>query len=216
MDLFIISVSCILWAGHHWEVVFGCRRVWIPHATVYTEAWEECNVTACVYCRSIKIPLVLFGLQWDFSVTFIEKEIQLIFFYCSQQHNQSAHKMPDTMHKAFTVLSKGSSHPWSQFTFKATLFRKDLMLGKDWGQEKKGATEDEMVRWHHWLSGHKLAKTQGDNERQGSLVFMESQRVGHSNWTTTLFIFKTALKWSSKRYLAFFKVECFLNWKRDW
>jgi len=26
-DLFIISVSCILWAGHHWEVVFGCRRV---------------------------------------------------------------------------------------------------------------------------------------------------------------------------------------------
>ena len=129
---------------------------------------------------------------------------------------QSAHKMLDIMHKALTVLSKGSSYPWSQFTFKATLFRKDLMLGKDWGQEKKGATEDEMVRWHHWLSGHKLAKAQGDNERQGSLVFMESQRVGHSNWTTTLFIFKTALKWSSKRYLAFFKVECFLNWKRDW
>ena len=26
--------------------------------------------------------------------------------------------------------------------------------GKDWRQEEKGMTEDEMVRWHHWLSGH--------------------------------------------------------------
>ena len=28
--------------------------------------------------------------------------------------------------------------------------------GKDWGQEEKGTTEDEMVRWHHWLNGHKF------------------------------------------------------------
>ena len=26
--------------------------------------------------------------------------------------------------------------------------------GKDWGKEEKGTTEDEMVRWHHWLNGH--------------------------------------------------------------
>ena len=26
--------------------------------------------------------------------------------------------------------------------------------GKDWGQEEKGTTEDEMVEWHHWLNGH--------------------------------------------------------------
>ena len=31
---------------------------------------------------------------------------------------------------------------------------KDPDAGKDWGQEKKGATEDELVWWHHWLSGH--------------------------------------------------------------
>ena len=35
--------------------------------------------------------------------------------------------------------------------------RKDA--GKDWGQEKR-ATEDEMVEWHHWLSGHELSKLQ--------------------------------------------------------
>ena len=33
------------------------------------------------------------------------------------------------------------------------LIRKDPDAGKDWRQEEKGMTEDEMVGWHHWLSG---------------------------------------------------------------
>ena len=31
--------------------------------------------------------------------------------------------------------------------------------GKDWGQQEKGATEDEMVEWHLWLSGHEFEET---------------------------------------------------------
>ena len=38
------------------------------------------------------------------------------------------------------------------------LIGKDPDAGKDWGQEGKGATEDEMVGWHHWLDGHELTK----------------------------------------------------------
>ena len=34
------------------------------------------------------------------------------------------------------------------------LTRKDPDAGKDWGQEEKGTTEDEMVGWYHWLDGH--------------------------------------------------------------
>ena len=33
-------------------------------------------------------------------------------------------------------------------------FEKTLITGKDWRQEAKGTTEDEMVGWHHWLNGH--------------------------------------------------------------
>ena len=33
---------------------------------------------------------------------------------------------------------------------------KDLDAGKDWRQEEKGTTEDEMVGWHHWLNGHEF------------------------------------------------------------
>ena len=46
----------------------------------------------------------------------------------------------------------------------------DTDAGKDWGQEEKGATEDEMIVWHHWLNGHEFEQSQGDSEGQGSLV----------------------------------------------
>ena len=39
---------------------------------------------------------------------------------------------------------------------KSELTGKDLEAGKDWGQEEKRATEDEMVGWHHWLTGHEF------------------------------------------------------------
>ena len=35
-------------------------------------------------------------------------------------------------------------------------FEKTLMAGKDWGQEEKGTTKDEMVGWHHQLNGREL------------------------------------------------------------
>ena len=42
--------------------------------------------------------------------------------------------------------------------------------GKDWGQEEQGTTEDDMVGWHHWLSGHKFEQALGEGEGQGSLA----------------------------------------------
>ena len=53
---------------------------------------------------------------------------------------------------------------------KSRLFGKDPDAGKDWGQEEKGETEDEMVGMHHWLSGHDLGQTLRDSEGQGSLA----------------------------------------------
>ena len=55
--------------------------------------------------------------------------------------------------------------------------------GKDWGQEEKGVTEDEMVEWYHQLNGHEFEQTPGDNERQGSLACCSpwgSQKVRHN------------------------------------
>ena len=52
---------------------------------------------------------------------------------------------------------------------KTQLIGKDPDAGKDWRQEK-GVTENEMVRWHHQLNGHKFEQSPGDDEGQGSLA----------------------------------------------
>ena len=50
------------------------------------------------------------------------------------------------------------------------LFGKDPDAGKDWRQEEKGMTEDEMVGWHHWLNGHEFEQALRVVDGQGSLV----------------------------------------------
>ena len=42
-------------------------------------------------------------------------------------------------------------------------------------QEEKGATEDEMVGWHHRLNGHEFEQTPGDSEGPGRLRWSQSQ-----------------------------------------
>ena len=64
---------------------------------------------------------------------------------------------------------------------KCQLFGKDPDAEKDWRQKEK-ETEDEMVGWHHWLSGHEFEQTPGDSEGQGSLECWSpwDQKVWHN------------------------------------
>ena len=53
---------------------------------------------------------------------------------------------------------------------KSWLSGKDSDAGRDWGQEKKGTTEDEMAGWHHWFDGRESEWTAGVGDGQGGLV----------------------------------------------
>ena len=70
-------------------------------------------------------------------------------------------------------------------------FGKDRDAGKDWGQEEKRVTEDEMVGWHHWLHEHELEQSPGDGEGQGSLAccnpWVAKSLKRLFNWTMELF-----------------------------
>ena len=71
---------------------------------------------------------------------------------------------------------------WPPHT-KSWLIGKDPDAGKDWGQEEKGMTEDEMVGWHHRHNGHGFGWTLGVGDGPGGLVCcgdMGLQRVGHN------------------------------------
>ena len=69
--------------------------------------------------------------------------------------------------------------------------------GRDWGQEEKGKTEDEMAGWHHWLDGRESEWTPGVGDGQGGLACCdswgckESDMTERLNWTEL----KEVLRW---------------------
>ena len=83
---------------------------------------------------------------------------------------------------------------------KSWLIGKDPDAGKDWGQEEKGMTEDEMVGWHHRLNGHGFGWTPGAGDEQGGLAccsswgHKESDTTEQLNWTELNVIVKSREK----------------------
>ena len=76
---------------------------------------------------------------------------------------------------------------------KSWLIGKDSDAGRDWGQEEKGTTEDEMAGWHHRLDGREFEWTLGVGYGQGGLACCnswdckESDMTEWLNWTDYLF-----------------------------
>ena len=77
---------------------------------------------------------------------------------------------------------------------KSWLIGKDPDAGRDWGQEEKGMTEDEMAGWHHRHDGHEFESTPGVDDGQGGLACCDSwgrkesdttERLNWTGWLTT-------------------------------
>ena len=82
---------------------------------------------------------------------------------------------------------------------KSWLIWKNPDAEKDWGQDEKGMTEDEMVGWHHRLNGHGFGWTPGVGDGQGGLACCSSW--GHKESDTTEWLNWTELTlWSSEIY----------------
>ena len=77
---------------------------------------------------------------------------------------------------------------------KIWLIGKDSDAGRDWGQEEKGTTEDEMAGWHHWLDGRESGWTPGVGDRQRGLAcsnswgHKESDTTERPNWTELMVV----------------------------
>ena len=77
---------------------------------------------------------------------------------------------------------------------KSWLIGKDSDAGRDWGQEEKGTTEDEMAGWHHWLNGHEFEWSPGVGDGQGGLECCDSWGCKKSDTTERL-------NWTDWNYL---------------
>ena len=105
--------------------------------------------------------------------------------WTARKSNQSILKEISPEYSLEGLMLKLKLQYFGHLMWRADSLEKDPDARKDWRQEEKGTTEDEMVGWHHWSNGHEFEQTLGDGEGQGSLVCWGpwGRRVGH-NWAT--------------------------------
>ena len=84
----------------------------------------------------------------------------------------------------------------------------DSDAGRDWEQEEKGTTEDEMAGWHHWLNGRESEWSTGVGDGQGGLAccdswgLKESDTIEQLNWTELKSVRDSPVAQRVKRLLA--------------
>ena len=94
------------------------------------------------------------------------------------------------------------------------LIWKDPDAQKDWRQEEKGTTEDEMAGWHHWLNGHEFEYTPGVGDGQVGLVccspwgLKELDTTEWLNWTELNFAV-TGMLPIFEKFLQDLSILCF-------
>ena len=113
----------------------------------------------------------------------------LRFPWTARRSNQSILKEISSECSLKGLLLKQKLQYFGHLMRRADSFEKTLMLGGIWGQEEKGATEDEMVGWHHRLDGLGFGWTPGVGDGQGGLMCCGSwgrkvsDRTERLNWT---------------------------------
>ena len=137
--------------------------------------------------KAMVLPVVVYGCDhknWCFWTVVLEKTLESPLD-CKEikpgnpKGNQSGIFIGRTDAKAEApILWPPDAKNW--------LIWKDPDAGKDWRQEEKGTTENEMVGWHHWLNGHEFEHAPGVGDGQGSVLqSIGLQRVKY-DWETEL------------------------------
>ena len=103
--------------------------------------------------------------SWWLSKKFSSLEWKEDFSCCHHRHTQMV-----TMWGDDKLISLNVFGPFWPLDAKSRLTGKDPDAGKEWRQEEKMMTEDEMVGWHHWFNGHEFEQTPVDDEGQRNLV----------------------------------------------
>ena len=94
-------------------------------------------------------------------------ELNYINYFLYHLSNQSILKEINPEYSLEGLMLKLKLQYFGHLMQRADSSVKDPDARKDWGHQEKGATEDEVVGWQHWLSGHEFEQTLRDSEGQG-------------------------------------------------
>ena len=124
--------------------------------------------------------------------------------WTARRSNQSILKEISPDYSLEGLMLKLKLQYFSQLMRRNWLIWKDPDAGKDWRQEMKGMTEDEMIGWHHRVSGHEFQSTLEVGDGQGGLACCSPW--GPKEWDRTEWLNWTELNWS---YLIRAGLFCF-------
>ena len=156
-------------------------------------------------------------MLWFINGTLVETLLIILMMgYLDCKEIQAVHSKGDQPGDFFGRNDAEAETPvlWPSHA-KSWLIGKDSDAGRDWGQEEKGMTEDEMAGWHHWLDGHESEWTPGVGEGQGGLACCDSW--GHKESDTTGQLNWTELKNHKRKYRKeeFFILYKYRNWSKS-
>ena len=115
--------------------------------------------------------------------------------WMARRSNQSIWKETNPKYSLEGLMLKLKLQYFGHLMRRTDWSEKTLMLRKDWRQEEKGMTEDEMVGWHHQLNGHEFEQVSGAGYGQGSLACCSPW--GHKESDTTEW-----LNWTERKLIA--------------
>ena len=118
--------------------------------------------------------------------------------WTSRRSNQSILKEISPVYSWEELMLKLKLQYFGHLIEKNWLTWKEPDAGKDWRQEEKGMTEDEMVGWHHWLNRHEFEQAPGVGDGQGGLVCCSPW--GRKELDITEQLNWTELNWASEKW----------------
>ena len=141
-------------------------------------------IATCVTCAITLWKLIIHKKNWCFWTVVLEKTLESPL---DCKEIQPVHPRGDQPCDFFGRNDAKAETPalWPPHV-KSWLIGKDSDAGRDWGQEEKGTTEDEMAGWHHWLDGHESQWTPGVGDGQGGLACCDSWGRKESDTTEWL------------------------------
>ena len=155
-----------------WNILHGFLMhviIWLRYAFSSSPGYESWIIKKAEYWRTDA-----FKLQWYRRLLRVP--------WTAERSNQSILKEINPKYSLGGLLLKLKLQYLGYLMRRADSLEK-TDAGKDWRQKEKGAAEDEMVGWHHWLNGHESEQTPGDSERQRSLAFYRPRGCKGSDMT---------------------------------
>ena len=178
----IVSIYQIFLTIHQLEDIWIVSTFWL--------LW----IPVCVYVQAFVCMYIFSFPGYILRVALLDLKITLCFNFLTPLDCKEIQPVHSKGDQSWVFIGRTDAKAETPILWlphvKSWLIVKDSDAGRDWGQEEKRATEDEMAGWHHRLDGRESEWTPGVGDGHGGLMCCHSwgRRVGHDwatevNWT---------------------------------